>query len=526
MNYEEVQKYLEEVQGLGIVPGLETMRELLLELGNPQDDLKFVHIAGTNGKGSVGAYLSYVLAAAGYRVGRYVSPAVFDECEKIQVLAKVPERETEEKDEGSVIKSKMGEKENCPLRKGEKTEQEDAYLCRNGKDENIQKSRIVLSYIEKNAVAAHISKIKNAVESGGMQPTRFEIETAMAFLELKEQNCDIVVLETGMGGRLDATNVIKRVECSVLTSISMDHMGFLGDTLEKIAEEKAGIIKKQVPVVSAPQTPEVCAVLQKKAEENEAELFFVKEQQAEKIVHSLHGIDFVYLPSETWDKSRFSEHRSLSGRNPLPIHLPLLGVNQIENALTALAAIQVLKGKGYALTEEAIQTGFSNTVWHGRFEVVKTRPVIIVDGAHNESAAEKLAASIRQYLWKDDVQKGDKRETFVDNFKLTENRGGKLIYVFGIFKDKEVEKVIEKTAGLADVVLTVKPDSPRGMLSGELKNRVEKFWQSIGKTGIVKDCGEVKNGIFEALKLSGEEDRIVIFGSLSLMREIKQVVLV
>lgn len=500
MNYEEAQKYLEEVQGLGIVPGLETMRELLLELGNPQDDLKFVHIAGTNGKGSVGAYLSYVLAAAGYRVGRYVSPAVFDESEKIQVVAMLPE-EAEERDDFSVEKKKAEEKE------------------------RIEKDRFVVSYIEKNAAAAHISKIQNAAKymqkQGDAQPTRFEMETAMAFLELKEQKCDIVVLETGMGGRLDATNVIKRVECSVLTSISMDHMGFLGDTLEKIAEEKAGIIKKQVPVVSAPQTPEVCAVLQKKAEENEAELFFVKEQQAEKIVHSLYGIDFVYLPSETWGKSRISEHRLLSGRNPLPIHLPLLGVNQIENALTALAAIQVLKGKGYALTEEAIQTGFSNTVWHGRFEVVKTRPVIIVDGAHNEGAAEKLAASIRQYLWKDDAQKGDKRETFVHNLELAENRGGKLIYVFGIFKDKEVEKVIEKTAGLADVVLTVKPDSPRGMLSGELKNRVEKFWQSIGKTGIVKDCGEVKNGIAEALKMAGEEDSIVIFGSLSLMREIE-----
>lgn len=484
MNYKEAQKYLEEIQVLGIVPGLETMRKLLLKLGNPQDDLKFVHIAGTNGKGSVGAYLGYILAAAGYRVGRYVSPAVFDECEKIQVLAMFSERKAED-------------------------------------DKKIQKRRFVISYIEKNAAAAHISNIKNAAESEGLQPTRFEIETAMAFLELKEQNCDIVVLETGMGGRLDATNVINKPECAVLTSISMDHMGFLGDTLEKIAGEKAGIIKKQIPVVSAPQMPQVCAVLQKKAEENKAELFFVKEQQAEKIVYSLQGIDFVYLPLEASDRRRFSGERSLSGRNPLPIHLPLLGVNQIENALTALAAIQVLKEKGYALTEEAVQTGFSNTVWHGRFEVIKIRPRIIVDGAHNEGAAEKLAASIRLYLGKEDAQKGDKKKNSVDNFKSKESKSGKLIYVFGIFRDKEVEKVIEKTAGLADVILTVTPDSPRGMLSGELKNRVEEFWQSIGKTGIVKDCGKVKNGVAEALKMAGEEDSIVIFGSLSLMREIE-----
>ena len=202
MNYTEARVYLDEISKYGSVLGLESMKELLDRLGNPQDDLKFIHISGTNGKGSVLAYLSTVLSGAGYRTGRYISPTLFSYRERIQV------------------------------------DQE---------------------YIEKDALARHVTKIAAAVEdmktAGLAGPTAFEIETALAFLYFKEKHCDIVTLETGLGGLLDATNVIRTPVIEVIASISMDHMDCLGDTLEKIAQQKAGIIKPNTLVVSAAQQP-------------------------------------------------------------------------------------------------------------------------------------------------------------------------------------------------------------------------------------------------------------------------------
>lgn len=469
MNDKEAWAYIQSVNPLGIVPGLDAVRQLLKELGNPQEDLKFVHIAGTNGKGSVGAYISYILAASGYRVGRYVSPAILNECEKIQTLEPIMKTEEHEKSGNEIVQPFL---------------------------------------IEKKAVAEHISKIRDVIEvmleKGFPHPTAFEIETAMAFLELKERKCDVVVLETGMGGRLDATNIVTTVECSVVVSISMDHMAFLGNTLGKIAEEKAGIIKKRIPVISSPQKPEVEQVLRKKAEEKESELIFVDMNAAKNIKHALDGIDFMYSPTGNpcifMQKKRgrdISEAVKTYGK----VHLPLLGSHQVENALTAMETVQVLKNKGYHITWQSMTEGLRSTVWHGRFEVLKKQPLVVVDGAHNEGAAEKLAESIRRYI-------------------LENNFSGKLIYVFGIFKDKEVEKVIKKTAGLPDIMLTVTPDSPRGLSSDELQKKVEEFWGKTGKKGMAEDCKHVKHGVKRALELAEEKDAIVIFGSLSLLHEI------
>lgn len=235
MEYVQAREYIASANSFGVVPGLDTIRALLEELGNPQDKLRFIHIAGTNGKGSVGAYLSYILAASGYRVGRYVSPTVFDECESIQFL------------------ESSGKKE--------------------------EKKRFSLSMIEKDRVAEFVSMIKASIErmkekGWKSHPTAFEIETAMAFLAFLEQKCDLVVLEAGLGGRLDATNIVKTVVCSVIVSISRDHMAFLGDTLKEIAEEKAGIIKMGVPVVSSPQKLEVEEILKIRAKEKRAEIRF------------------------------------------------------------------------------------------------------------------------------------------------------------------------------------------------------------------------------------------------------------
>ena len=208
MNYEEARKYLIEVTKYGSVPGLDSIRELMRRLGNPQDKLKFIHIAGTNGKGSVLAYLSTILKKAGYRTGRYVSPTLFSYRERIQV-------------DGEMI----------------------------GREDLARLTEIVRDVSE------------DMERDGLAHPTSFETETAVAWLYFAEKNCDIVVLETGMGGRLDATNIVQTTVLEILTSVSMDHMEFLGDTLAAIAEQKAGIIKPYTAVVSAPQEDEAMEVL-------------------------------------------------------------------------------------------------------------------------------------------------------------------------------------------------------------------------------------------------------------------------
>lgn len=494
MNDKEAREYLQSVNFLGIVPGLDTIRQLLKELGNPQEDLRFIHIAGTNGKGSVGAYISYILAASGYRVGRYVSPAILDECEKIQTLEPIM---------GAEADGKKG---------------------------------FQLSWIEKTAAAKHISKIKDRIEimlaKGFAHPTEFEIETAMAFLELKERKCDIVVLETGMGGRLDATNIVETVECSVIVSISMDHMAFLGNTLEKIAEEKAGIIKKGIPVVSSPQKRRVEQVLRRKAKEEGSGIIFVDMNSAENIKHSPDGIDFLYMPSDcqsAWIEKKGTGNLYETAGDCGKLHLPLLGSHQVENALTAIETVRVLKDRGYQISWESMAEGLCSTVWHGRFEVLKRQPLVIVDGAHNEGAAERLAESIHQYILGNNFEKRNcSSQPCAENQQAEEGIGfqnekefnGKLIYVFGIFQDKEVERVIEKTARLADIIVTVTPDSPRGLPSEKLQEKVEEFWEKIGKKGRIEDCRQVRDGIRRALELAGEQDAVVIFGSLSLLHEI------
>lgn len=463
MNYIQAKEYLTSINSRGIIPGLDTIRKLLERLGNPQDKLSFVHIAGTNGKGSVGAYLSYILAASGYRVGRYLSPAVFDDCEIIQILEMKTRKEVQEKDNDKDQRKKK------------------------------QQERFCSSFIKKEDIARYLTRIKgildNMTEEERLYPTIFEIETAMAFLEFLEKNCDIVVLETGMGGAKDATNIVKNVACSIFVSISRDHMAFLGDTLEEIAEEKAGIIKEAVPVVSAPQKPQVKEILEKKAKEKNTEISFADIGLAKQIKQDLKdGISFVYC---------------IEGKQE-EIFLPLLGMGQVENAITSLFAVEILRKKqGYHITEKAIKQGFFNTVWLGRFQILRKEPLIIIDGAHNEAAAEKLAESIKLYL-----------------FKNTAGKKGNLIYVLGIFKDKEIEKIIEKTAAMADIILTVTLDSKRSFSSYKLKEKVELFWNYIGKKGYTEDCKNPEQGWKRALELAKKEDTILIFGSLSLLHSI------
>lgn len=241
MNFTEAMEYISETAKFGVVPGLDTVRELCRRAGDPQDDLRFVHVAGSNGKGSVSAYVASVLTAGGYRVGRYISPAVFDYRERIQV---------------------------------------------NGR------------YIAKAALCRYVEQLKSAcdgmTEEGFSHPTSFELETVMGFLYFRDKKCDIVVLETGMGGELDSTNIVKNTCVAVLTSISRDHMRFLGKTLPEIAAQKAGIIKKGCHVITVEQKAEVMEVITKKAAETGCSLTVAGKSMASYVRYGLEKQSFDY----------------------------------------------------------------------------------------------------------------------------------------------------------------------------------------------------------------------------------------
>ncbi|MDD3367299.1 MAG: bifunctional folylpolyglutamate synthase/dihydrofolate synthase [Lachnospiraceae bacterium] len=414
-NYKTVLEYLEDAGKYGIVPGLDSIRALCAELDNPQDALQFVHIAGTNGKGSVLAYVSTILKAAGYKVGRYISPTIFEYRERIQV-------------NGRMIS---------------------------------QKDFTELSGQVKEAV-------DRMVERGLPHPTPFELDTAMAFLYFQKKECDVVVLETGMGGKMDATNLIKNTLVAVLTSISMDHMKFLGKTLTEIAEQKAGIIKRGCQVVSMKQASEAEAVIRRVAKSMDCEISIADPETAKKIKYGL-------------EKQRF-DYDSLKA-----ITITLAGHYQITNAVLAYEVIRVLNKKGFSITEKALRKGFLETSWPGRFQVLSKKPYFIVDGAHNEDAAGKLAETIRFYF-----------------------TNKKIIYIMGILRDKEYEKIIQETVPLSSAVITVKtPDNPRAMDAYELAKEVRAYQPNVTAVDSLEEAVEMSY-------LMADPDSVILaFGSLS-----------
>lgn len=426
MNYREALEYIDELQQYGVVMGLTTMQELCARLGNPQEQLKFVHIAGTNGKGSVLAYVSTVLQAAGYRVGRFISPAVKDFKEQFQV-------------DGRMI-TQSG-------------------LCK---------------YLELVRQAAD----GMAVE-GLPHPTVFEVETAVSFLYFLDKKCDIVVQETGLGGTLDSTNVVTNTLAAVFTSISMDHMGVLGDSLEKIAAAKAGIIKNRCYVISAKQQPEAMKVLRQSALLRKAKFFTADVSRAKSVKYGLTKQSFSY------DKYK-----------NLEITMP--GQFQIENAVVALETLAALVRQGYSIPDDKLRSGFLQAKWQGRFDIIGKRPLFIADGAHNEDASIKLAENIR--------------------FHFT-NRT--IIYIMGMLKDKEYDKVIRNTYELAKHIITVTPPiADRAMHAYELAQAVREYHDSVTVADSVQEAVEM------AYLLAGQDKDCVIiaFGSLSYLGELMNVV--
>ena len=424
MNYEEARVYLDNVAKYGSVLGLDAMRELLRRLGNPEKGRKIVHIAGTNGKGSVLAFLSTVLTESGYRVGRYISPTLFSYRERIQV-------------------------------DGE--------------------------YIEKEPLARLVTRIREASEAmerdGFRTPTAFEIETALGLLYFAEKKCDIVVLETGMGGRDDATNAIAEVMMEIFASISLDHLGVLGNDLTEIAECKADIIRKNSLVISAFQKEEAAEVLKRTAAERNAKLITVDPGQISDVKYGYEEQSFSYGAEKN-------------------IRIHLAGAYQIENAALAWEAVQGLRSLGFRISDEAFRRGMEKTVWRGRFTCIHREPLVIMDGAHNEDAAKKLAASIETYF-----------------------PGRKISYIMGVFKDKEYEKVIRITAPYAAKVTAVEtPGNPRALPKEELK----KVWETFGVPVTTADT--IAEAVKENITSAEKEEIILVFGSLSFLGEAEKAV--
>lgn len=415
MTEKEVMLYIRDLEGKGSSYGLCSIRELLRRLQDPQNDLRFIHIAGTNGKGSVLAYVSTILSTAGYRVGRYISPAVFDYRERMQVNARP-----------------------IPVQA----------LCR------------------------HMERVKQeaqAMIAQGMPcPTAFEQETAAAFLWFAEKKCDVVVLETGLGGALDATNVIEHTVAAVLTSISMDHMALLGSTLEQIAKQKAGIIKNGCEVISAKQRPEAEAVLASVCSERSCRIRIADAAAAKEIRYGIEKQSFTYGP-----------YRRLC--------ITMAGLCQIENAVLAVEVISSLSEQGFVVTEAQLRQGLLEAQWPGRLSVVDKKPLFLIDGAHNVDAAEKLADSLQFYFT---------------------NR--RIVYIMGILRDKEAEKIIQKTASLAAHIITVTPPhNERGMQAYELAQLAASYHQSVTAVDSLEEAVEMGR------LLAGREGIVVAFGSLS-----------
>jgi len=423
MNYQDARAYLENVAKTGITLGLENMQNLMNELGNPQDELKFIHIAGTNGKGSTLAFTSTILEYAGFTVGRYISPAVVSYLERIQInRMNIPEKD----------------------------------FC------------------------LHLERIKSAIntliESGLTHPSVFEIETALGFLYFKAQKCDFVVMETGMGGVSDATNIVNTTIASVFTSVSRDHMEYLGQTLEELTLVKAGIIKPRSNVVFGKIDPTASAIIS-----------YVGKKLGNKIYFADPN-DLTFLNSETI----FSQSFSYCGHEDLTIKL--LGKHQIYNAILAIETMLVLKHQGYKISDEAIKKGLFETEWFGRITILKQDfPIVLADGAHNVESANALALTLE---------------------KLFPRK--KIVGIMGVFKDKEVDEIITEIKNVFSKIHTISlPDKNRSLEASVLSDK-------LNSVGLVSQTAEtLEDAISAAMK---NADVVVAFGSLSHLSEVKKIV--
>ncbi len=402
-------KFIHEIAWQGSKPGLSRTRDLLALMGNPEHKLRFVHVAGTNGKGSTSAMLSSTLACAGYKTGLYTSPYISKFNERIQI---------------------------------------------NGQP------------VSDEALAEITSKIAPLALSMTDRPTEFELVTAIAFEYFAREMCDIVILEAGMGGRLDSTNVIVSPLCSVICNIGLDHMRELGDTVEKIAAEKAGIIKPKCPTVIYDLPDNIRSVIESRCSEQHSELV---------------SADFGALEQESASR----RETVFSYKNFRHLRLPLLGLHQMRNAAVALETLQLLRGNGFDISDDAVANGFANTVWPARFEIISDNPFVVVDGGHNPQCAATVTNNLDFYF--PDMKK---------------------IVLFGVLAGKDYMSMSKIIDSAADEYVTITPSNPLALPADALARELSAF----GKP--VYPCPTIEDGIKKALLLADENSVICAVGSL------------
>ena len=409
MNYEEALEYIHSISWTFCKPGLERISELCRSLGNPEKKLKFVHVAGTNGKGSFCSMMASVLQKSGLKVGLYTSPYIKVFNERMRVNG-----------------------ENIP-----------------------------------NEVLANITeRVKPIADAMKDKPTEFELITAIAFLYFFEERCDVVVLEAGMGGRLDSTNVIDTSVLSVITGISLDHTAFLGDTTEKIAAEKAGIIKRGVPVLWGGTDPDAERVIRNKANECGSDFYTPSYDMISDLNADLSGTSFTYK-----DRS---------------VKIGLLGLYQPRNAALVLEGVDALKRVGFDISDEAVAGGLMSAAWSARFEIIKKNPLMIFDGAHNPEGISAATESIEHYF-------GSER----------------VIVITGVLKDKDYNFIAKKLARVASCAFTITPGNPRALTA-------EEFAELLCSLGVESYPNQtIADALAAAIKRAGKSgEAIVCLGSL------------
>lgn len=416
MTATEAIEYIHSVCWKGSIPGLGRTQELLRRMGNPEKKLKFVHIAGTNGKGSTAAMTASILRKAGYRTGLYTSPFIYRFHERMQV---------------------------------------------NGVE------------ISDEDLAAVTEFVKPLADTMPESPTEFELVCCIAFEYFARQNCDIVVLEVGMGGAMDSTNVIDMPEVAVITNIGLDHTEYLGDTVEKIAETKAGIFKENGHAVVYRSTPSVEEVFERVCRERNV---------------SLKKADFDGLRLI----SRSLEGQSFDCGKRKALFLPLLGDHQLHNAAVVLAIADTLIQEGWQITEENIRDGLASVRWPGRFDIMGREPLFIIDGGHNPQCIEALVKNIQDYL-----------------------AGKRLIVLTGVLADKDYADMYRPVMPYAEKFVCITPPSPRKLEAAELA----VYLRQAGADAIA--CGSIPEGVRTAISLAGKDGVVLCFGSLYSIGDIR-----
>lgn len=421
MDLKDVIALVNTSRGNGKKESLNRMHYLLDKIGNPEKKLSFIHVAGTNGKGSTASFISAILNQANIKTGVFTSPHLEKINERIRI--------------------------------------DNAFIT----DENFIKTT--------EQVAAVVDEVE---EDCGERLYSFEILTAVALLYFWQQKCDLVVLETGIGGRLDATNTIPTPEVAVVTSIGKDHMRVLGDTLEKIASEKAGIIKENADVVLPEFTPSIHQVFLEVAAKKNAVIHGTSIKDTEKLKVTENGSTFSY--------KQFKD-----------LKVTMVGKHQVSNALLAIETVLVLREKGYRIRDENIRRGIEAAYWPGRMEKIQEYPTIFIDGAHNPEGVKKLRETI---------------ETFFKDEKL--------IFIVGMMKDKDYMTMIEEVLPFAEKVYTVSPDPYRGFAARIVAKELRE-------KGVKAEPFDSVNEVIELLeKKKGSNETFVVFGSLYLIGDIKK----